>query len=133
MTAVLLCSSYKPLPFSSPDPILPELRLNIPSYKLIEPDFNNYSDPVITCDSASSTIQFSRAGNLILIRATADTTEGYFILDTGAPYLILNMTYFRGYPGNPHPEGAQGGITGSVSSGTPTHVKKIIDGWFSLS
>jgi len=130
MTAVFLCSSYKPLPVSKPEPILPEIILNIPSYKYIEPDFNNYSDPIITCDSASSTIQFSRGGNLILIRAKADTTEGYFILDTGAPYLILNMTYFRGYPGNANAEGTQGGITGSVSSATPTRVKKLSMGGF---
>lgn len=130
MTAVFICSSYKPPPVFAPEPILPEITLNIPSFKFIEPGFNNYNDPVITSDSASSTIQFSRAGNLILIRAKADTTEGFFILDTGAPYLILNMTYFRGYPGNSNPEGAQGGITGSVTSATPTRVKKLSMGGF---
>jgi len=130
LTAVFLFSSYKPLRVDTPYPSIPEISLNLPSYRYIEPAFNNYNDPVITCDSASSTIQFSRAGNLILIRARADTTEGYFILDTGAPYLILNMTYFRGYPGNPGPDGAQGGITGSVTSATPTRVKKLSMGGF---
>ena len=51
-----------------------------------------------SADSTSCMIPFTRAGNLILIRARADTLEGNFILDTGAPYLVLNITYFRDYP-----------------------------------
>lgn len=34
------------------------------------------------------------AGNLILIEAQVDGETGFFILDTGAPYLVLNRTYF---------------------------------------
>src|SRR5688572_13618679 len=49
-------------------------------------------------DSVSCTIPFSRAGNLILIRARADSTVGSFVLDTGSPHLVLNVTYFRDYP-----------------------------------
>ncbi len=49
-------------------------------------------------DSAVCTIPFTRAGNLILIQATVDTVQGNFILDTGAPNLVLNLTYFRKYP-----------------------------------
>jgi hypothetical protein len=49
-------------------------------------------------DSFTAIIPFSRAGNLILIRAKADTIEGNFILDTGCPHLVLNHTYFRQYP-----------------------------------
>ncbi|MET0394431.1 MAG: hypothetical protein ABW019_14890, partial [Chitinophagaceae bacterium] len=49
-------------------------------------------------DSVSCVIPFSRAGNLILIKAKADSTEGNFILDTGSPCLVLNLTYFRDYP-----------------------------------
>lgn len=44
------------------------------------------------------TIPFKRAGNLIMLEATIDDQTGYFILDTGAPYLVLNNTYFRDYP-----------------------------------
>src|SRR5688572_15324204 len=53
-----------------------------------------FREPVVQTDTCDFVIPFSRAGNLILIRARADTTEGSFILDTGAPGLILNMTYF---------------------------------------
>ena len=49
-------------------------------------------DPVVTSDTPSCVIPFSRAGNLIVIRAKVDTAWGNFILDTGAPGLVLNMT-----------------------------------------
>src|SRR5687768_6057845 len=49
-------------------------------------------------DSASFILPFSRAGNLILVQAKADTTEGSFDLDTGCPHLVLCLTYFRDYP-----------------------------------
>ena len=55
------------------------------------------SDPIIYSDSPSFVIPFTRTGNLILIQAKADTTNGYYVLDTGAPGLVLNLTYFRHY------------------------------------
>ncbi len=70
----------------------------------------------------SCIIPFSRAGNLILIRAKADTTEGNFILDTGAPGLVLNMTYFRDYHATTDVNEEQSGITGSVGSVRKTQV-----------
>lgn len=79
-------------------------------------------------DSVSCTIPFSRAGNLILIRAKADTTEGNFILDTGAPGLVLNVTYFRDYPATTDASEEQSGITGPVSSVQKTHVKEFVFG-----
>lgn len=82
-------------------------------------------DPVITTDSADFIIPFSRAGNLILIKAKADAVEGSFILDTGAPGLILNMTYFRDYPVNEGSNSDGGGITGSVAGYGHTTVKKL--------
>ncbi len=77
-------------------------------------------------DSLSCIIPFTRAGNLILIRGKADTTEGNFILDTGAPNLVLNLTYFRNYPtiANPDIE-SSGGITGNVASSAFTNVEKF--------
>lgn len=39
-------------------------------------------------------IPLKRAGNLILMEAKVEGQIGYFILDTGAPYLVLNATYF---------------------------------------
>ena len=40
-------------------------------------------------------IPLKRAGNLLLIEATVDSLTGDFILDTGAPYPVINATYFR--------------------------------------
>jgi hypothetical protein len=73
--------------------------------------------PVITLetlpggDSTTCILPFTRAGNLILLRATADTIAGNFILDTGAPGLVLNLTYFRQYPTTTE-DGEQTNITG---------------------
>ena len=81
-------------------------------------------DPVITTESADFVLPFSRVGNLMLIKAKADTVEGSFILDTGAPGLILNMTYFRNYPvTESYADG--GGITGTVDGYGHTKVKKL--------
>jgi Aspartyl protease len=82
------------------------------------------SDPVIRMDSPSCVIPFIRAGNLILIKAKVDTVEGNFILDTGAPDLVLNMTYFRHYPSR-NTEGDEGGITGAVRGQQGTTVEKF--------
>jgi hypothetical protein len=84
---------------------------NTTRYRVILPDL----DPIIANDSSTCVIPFSRAGNLILIKAKADTAEGNFVLDTGAPGLVLNLTYFRKYDGIAEPDGENGGITGGVS------------------
>jgi Aspartyl protease len=75
---------------------------------------------VINSDSLSCTIPFIRAGNLILIPAKVDTTHGLFVLDTGCPNLVLNITYFRDYPTTPAPE--KGGITGTVATAFQTTI-----------
>ena len=77
-------------------------------------------DPIISADSASCVLPFTRAGNLILIQAKSDTTTGFFVFDTGAPGLVLNITYFRRYPtSNPQ---ESGGLTGGTTS-----VQTIVD------
>lgn len=87
---------------------------------IIKEDPRTYSITLITDpegpnDSLSCTIPFTKAGNLILVQAKVGKEEGNFILDTGAPYLILNVTYFRNARLLPMAEGTQGGITGSVT------------------
>lgn len=67
-------------------------------------------------DSSSFTMPFSRAGNLILLKAKADTTEGNFILDSGCPGLVLNITYFRDYPKIVDADEDNKGITGTVAA-----------------
>lgn len=42
----------------------------------------------------TTSVPFFSFGGMLLIRAIADGQEGYFILDTGAPNLILNEKYF---------------------------------------
>lgn len=37
---------------------------------------NGLSDPIVSCDSSIAVIPFTRTGNLILIKAKADTIEG---------------------------------------------------------
>ncbi|MBK8496169.1 MAG: aspartyl protease family protein [Chitinophagaceae bacterium] len=81
--------------------------------------------PVPGSDSVSCVIPFSRAGNLILIKAKADTTEGNFILDTGAPGLVLNITYFRNYPAVAVLNEEHSGITGSVDMVTRSQVAQL--------
>lgn len=53
------------------------------------------STPEMKGDWQVLTIPLKRAGQLFLIEAEIDTLRGNFILDTGAPYLVLNKTYFR--------------------------------------
>lgn len=67
-------------------------------------------------DSSSFVIPFSRAGNLMLIRAKADSTEGNFILDTGCPGLVLNVTYFRSYTPVADPNSESQGMTGTATA-----------------
>lgn len=66
-------------------------------------------------DSLSFSIPFSRVGNLILIKAKADSTEGNFILDTGCQGLVLNITYFRHYPTSSDHGAETQGINGTSS------------------
>jgi len=88
----------------------------------------HFQDPVVTTDSSTCIIPFSRAGNLIIIRAKVDTMEGNFIFDTGAPTLVLNTTYFRDYPATGGDTDEQGGITGAVASGGHTTVSSLTFG-----
>jgi hypothetical protein len=80
-------------------------------------------DPVISSDSASCVIPFTRIGNLILIQAKADDSIGFFVLDTGTPGLVLNLTYFRRYPSTNR--GESGGVTGSVAAAAQTSVDSL--------
>ncbi len=82
----------------------------------------------IIIDSASSIIPFSMAGNLIVVKGQADTTEGNFILDTGAPGLVLNLTYFRDYPQTLITDGDHTGITGASPNIIKTSVKTFVLG-----
>lgn len=91
-------------------------------YKNDLPSINISSVGYNTADSSGITIPFSRVGNLILVKATADTAEGSFILDTGCPGLVLNLTYFRHYPLLEEGNIERKGITGSVEAAVRTMI-----------
>ena len=86
----------------------------IPSKLNNKPTNGEYGLPGFS-DSISTVIPFSKVGNLIIIKAVVDSMEGNFILDTGAPYLILNVVYFRDYPvtvlSDQEPTGMSSGAT----------------------
>lgn len=86
---------------------------------------NPISDPIVRSDTPSCVIPFTRAGNLILIKATIDTLVGNFILDTGAPNLVLNITYFRDYTVTQHHDELQTGSTGTEAAINRTLINKF--------
>ena len=59
----------------------------------------------------NTTVPLKRAGNLLLVDATVNGVSGAFVLDTGAPGLVLNATYFR--DGKPTYGASGGGISGT--------------------
>lgn len=82
----------------------------------------------ISKDSNSFTIPFSLAGNLIIVRAKADNEDGNFILDSGCPTLVLNLTYFRDYPKTSESDDDTKGITGGIANVEHTYVKELTFG-----
>jgi len=77
-------------------------------------------DPEPSADFKTMIVPIKRAGNLIIVEAQVDTLEGNFVLDTGAPYLILNATYFRQLPKIDDQEA--GGINGTSPGSFTTYV-----------
>ncbi len=91
-------------------------------------NMSSFTDPIIKTDSSNCIIPFTRAGNLIIIKAKVDTTEGNFILDTGAPNLVLNITYFRNLPVQIQSDQEQNGISGSASPRIQAEVNQLTMG-----
>jgi hypothetical protein len=87
---------------------------------------HSFSINTFASDSISCIIPFNRVGNLIVLKARTDTIEGNFILDTGAPGLVLNITYFRDYPVSASHDGEQTSIGGNFGGAIQkTSVKKL--------
>lgn len=79
------------------------------------------NSPAVEHSSPRSTaysIPFKKAGNLLLVSAEIDSKEGVFILDTGAPTLVVNQS--RQSSGEIQAEG----INGSLSV-NDTFIKKF--------
>ena len=84
-------------------------------------------DPDPYGDFKTITVPIKRAGNLVIIEAQLDTLIGNFILDTGAPGLVLNETYFRDAPHSGEKEA--GGVNGQAAHvfTTIVHNLSILD------
>jgi hypothetical protein len=87
-------------------------------------------DPILNADTPSCTLPFTRAGKLILVKGRADSTEGNFVLDTGAPYLVLNSTYFRNMELIHNQDEVQTGINGEGGLVQKTMLKEFRLGSF---
>jgi predicted aspartyl protease len=92
-------------------------------------------EPIFPDGFKTLTIPIKRAGNLIIIEAQVDSIAGNFVLDTGAPYLVLNATYFRDMSkiGDQEASGVNGNSAGSFrtevkdfSLGLDLHYKRMM-------
>jgi len=76
-------------------------------------------DPEPYGEFSTLIVPFKKVGKLIVIEAQIDSTYGNFILDTGAPYVVLNKTYFRDAPhvgGDMDATGVNGAANGSFKT-----------------
>ncbi|MFT7589690.1 MAG: hypothetical protein ACI959_001910 [Limisphaerales bacterium] len=80
-------------------------------------------NPIPLGDWEVLTIPFVQKGNLLLVGGTIDGQLGKFILDFGAPYLVLNSTWFR--EGKTISEELASGLSGSPKSVHRTEIKKL--------
>ncbi|HKL03821.1 MAG TPA: retroviral-like aspartic protease family protein [Cryomorphaceae bacterium] len=80
-------------------------------------------DPMPNCEDEEIVIPLKRAGKLLMIECEVDGKKGNFIFDTGAPYLVLNATYFRDY--DLRNELYASGITGGQVALMTTRVDKL--------
>lgn len=68
-------------------------------------------------------VPFIPAGNLMLIEATVNDTAGYFLVDSGAPSMVLNSRYFA----SPQSQMVQGlGVGGAVTGSSTTPVEHFV-------
>jgi hypothetical protein len=95
----------------------PRLRITTGGIELFSPD------PIFTDNAKTVTIPIKRAGNLIIVEAQVDSIAGNFVLDTGAPYLVLNATYFRDMPHLADRE--SNGINGTAEGTFKTQVQNF--------
>lgn len=72
---------------------------------------------------------FELAGNLVCVKAKIDGSEGNFLIDSGAPSLVLNSRYFSGDEDN---SVAGMGISGTIVSADLAHVANFEWNEFSM-
>lgn len=71
--------------------IVDETRIELSGQAFVKSFTSNFAK------ADSIFIPLKRVGNLLLLEAEIDGNVGNFIVDLGAPYLVLNSTYFRDY------------------------------------
>jgi predicted aspartyl protease len=81
------------------------------------------TDPQPKGEWTKLVIPLKRSGNLLLIEATIDSVKGDFIIDTGAPYLVLNRTYFRQYETNKTVQSA--GVNSGMTQASRCAISKV--------
>lgn len=81
------------------------------------------SDPEPKGDFLKLVIPLKHIQNLLMVEATINGVSGNFILDTGAPYLVLNKTYFRDKMSKT--DLVASGITGKGSEVGRTKIDKL--------
>jgi hypothetical protein len=103
-------------------------------FRSAKPNTLTPAEPIFPEGLNTIAIPIKRAGNLIIIEAQIDSIAGNFVLDTGAPYLVLNATYFRDMPkfGEQEANGVNGNSAGTFrtevknfSLGLDLHYKRL--------
>ena len=121
LLSVIPANAYKKLDLKAADTTYRERKPSAISFN---------DDPVMQVDVPSIDLPFTTVGGLILVKAKVDTLEGNFVFDTGAPYLVLNKTYFRDLERTQNPADEQSGITGEGGLSEKTTIKHLKLGAF---
>ena len=114
-----LCASFKTRPVEG-RPLPAAVKPAGPEIKWME-----IFDPARQDDSLSTAVPFNRIGILIVLKGVVDGVEGNFILDTGAPHLVLNQVYFRHYPVSVVSNEEHTSVSGTASAIQKTTVKNF--------
>ena len=90
--------------------------------ELLSEEFFKKRYPQPSGEFKQLTIPIRRANNLLIVEAEVDGQKGNFILDLGAPYLVLNEMYFRDYD---RVEGLMAGTMTDVAAVNRTRVERL--------
>ncbi len=85
--------------------------------------YMNRANPKPKGDFTKLVIPLKHVQNLMMIEVSINGESGNLILDTGAPYLVLNKTYFR--KGATKTDQVANGITGPGGDVSTTKVKRL--------
>ena len=103
---------------------LPQASANTREYALGNKEYDEKCevDPCPSGNFTSLVIPLKRAQNLLIVEARVNGMTGNFVLDTGAPNLVLNKTYFRNGKAS---SSATVGITGEEGTVYHTTIESL--------